>query len=54
MGFFRQEDWSGLPFPSPGDLLNSGIEPGSPGPHTDASLSEPPVKPTEQWAVKSY
>ena len=30
MGFSRQECWSGLPFPSPGDLPNSGIEPGSP------------------------
>ena len=31
MGFSRQEYWSGLPFPSPGDLPNLGIEPGSPG-----------------------
>ena len=31
MGFARQEYWSGLPFPSPGDLPNPGIEPGSPG-----------------------
>ena len=30
MGFYRQEYWSGLPFPSPGDHPNSGIEPGSP------------------------
>ena len=30
MGFFRHEYWSGLPFPSPGDLPNPGIEPGSP------------------------
>ena len=29
MGFFRQECWSGLPFPSPGDLPNPGIESGS-------------------------
>ena len=29
MGFFRQEYWSGLPFPSPGALPNPGIEPGS-------------------------
>ena len=28
--FSRQEYWSGLPFPSPGDLPNPGIEPGSP------------------------
>ena len=30
MGFFRQEYWSGLPFPFPGDLPDPGIEPGSP------------------------
>ena len=30
MGFFRQEYWSGLPFPSPGDLPKPGIEPTSP------------------------
>ena len=30
MGFSRQEDWSGLPFPSPGDLPDLGTEPGSP------------------------
>ena len=30
MGFSRQEYWSGLPFPSPGDLSDSGIEPESP------------------------
>ena len=29
MGFSRQEYWSGLPFPAPGDLLDPGIEPGS-------------------------
>ena len=30
MGFSRQQDWSGLPFPSPGDLPNPGIKPRSP------------------------
>ena len=30
MGFFQQEYWSGLPFPSPGDLPDPGIEPRSP------------------------
>ena len=30
MGFSRQEYWSGVPFPSPGDLPNPGIKPGSP------------------------
>ena len=42
MEFFRQEYWSGLPFPSPEDLLNLGIEPGSPSLQADALLSEPP------------
>ena len=41
MGFSRQEYWSGLPFPSPGDLSNPGIEPGSPALQTDALPSEP-------------
>ena len=30
MGFSKQEYWSGLPFPSPGDLPDPGIKPGSP------------------------
>ena len=30
MGFFKQEEWSGLPFPSPGDLPDPGIQSGSP------------------------
>ena len=42
MGFSRQECWSGLPFPSPGDLPNLGIEPGSPALQADALPSEPP------------
>ena len=42
MGFSRQEYWSGLPFPSPGDLPNPGIEPGSPTLQADALTSEPP------------
>ena len=45
MGFSRQEYWSGLPFPSPGDLPNPGIEPRSPALQTDALPSEPPGKP---------
>ena len=44
MGFSRQEYWSGLPFPSPGDLSNPGIEPGSPEFQADALTSEPPGK----------
>ena len=35
MGFSRQECWSGLPFPSPGDLPDPGIEPGSPALQAD-------------------
>jgi len=45
MGFSRHEYWSGLPFPSPGDLLNPGIKPGSPTLEADALNSEPPWKP---------
>ena len=37
-GFFRQEYWSGLPFPSPGDLPDTGIEPGSPTLQADSFL----------------
>ena len=37
--------WSGLPFPSPGDLSNPGIKPGSPALQADALPSEPPGKP---------
>ena len=40
MGFSRQEYWSGLPFPSPGDLPNPGIKPGSPVLQTDSLLTE--------------
>ena len=45
MEFSRQEYWSGLLFPSPGDLPNSGIEPGSPTLQADTLLSESPGKP---------
>ena len=44
MEFSRQEYWSGLPFPSPGDLPDPGIEPESPASHADALPSEPPGK----------
>ena len=44
MEFSRQEYWSVLPFPSPGDLLNPGIEPGSPALWADSLPSEPPGK----------
>ena len=43
--FSRQEYWSGLPFPSAGDLPDPGIEPGSPALLADSFLSEPPGKP---------
>ena len=45
MEFSRQEYWSGLPFLSPGDLPNSGIEPGSLALQADALPSEPPGNP---------
>ena len=45
MGFSRQEYWSGLPFPSPGDLPDPGIEPRSPTFQAEALTSEPPGKP---------
>ena len=49
MGFSRQEYWSGLPFPSPGDLP---IELGSPALQTDSLPSEPPRKPnTEEESI---
>ena len=40
--FSRLEYWSVLPFPSPGDFPNPGMEPGSPALQTDSSPSEPP------------
>ena len=43
MGFARQEYWSRLPFPSPEDLPDPGIKPGSPTLEADALRSEPPV-----------
>ena len=45
MGFPRQEYWSGLPFPSPGDLPNPGIKPWSPAWEADSLPSEPAGKP---------
>ena len=45
MEFSRQEYWSRLPFPSPGDLPHPGIEPRSPTLQADALPSEPPGKP---------
>ena len=48
MEFSRQEYWSGLPFPSPGDLPNPGIEPWSLAMQADALPSEPPGKPRSE------
>ena len=56
MEFSRQEYWSGLPFPSPGDLPDPGIEPRSPSLQADALLSEPPGKPIwliDEWIYQS-
>ena len=44
-GILRPEYWSGLPFPSPGDLPNPGTEPRSPTLQAYSLLSEPPGKP---------
>ena len=44
MGFSRQEYWSGLLFPSPGNLPDPGIEPGSPALQADSLLTGPPGK----------
>ena len=52
VGFSRQECWSGLPFPSPGNLPDPGIEPGSPSLQVDALPSEPLGKP--QVVVKYF
>ena len=43
--FTRQEYWSGLPFPSPGDLPHPGIELRSPALHVDSLPAEPQGKP---------
>ena len=54
VGFSRQEYWSGLPFPSPGDLPNPGIEPRSPALQTDALPSEPPGNPRVPKRVTKF
>ena len=51
MGFSRQEYWSGLPLPSPGDLPDPGIEPRSPALQADALTSAPPGNP---WISYRY
>ena len=52
MGFSRQECWSGLPFPSPGDLPDPEIEPGSPPLQADTLPSEPGPNGCESWTIK--
>jgi len=47
--FSRQQHWSGLPFPSPGDLPDPRIEPGSPTLQVDSLPSEPPGKPLRRY-----
>jgi len=52
VGFSRQEYWSGLPFPSPGDLPDPGIKPGSPALKAYCLLTEPPGKPPLWFKLK--
>ena len=47
-GIFRQEYWSGMPFPSPGHLPNPGMEPRSPTLQVDSLPAEPPGKPKSE------
>ena len=51
MGFAKQAYWSGLPFPSPGDLPIPGIKPRSPALRADTLTSEPPGKPKEELTI---
>ena len=54
MGFSRQEYWSGLPFPSPGDLPNPGIESRFPALQADALTSEPPGKQPKTYLKHTF
>ena len=54
MGLSRQEYWSELSFPSPGDLPNPGIELGSPALQADSLLSEPPGKSVFRYVFCKY
>jgi len=49
MEFSRQEYWSGLPFSSPGDLPNPGMEPGSPALWADSLQSKPQGSPLDGY-----
>ena len=53
-GFSRQDCWSGLQFPSPGDLPNSGIQSGSPELQADSLPSEPPGKGPLVYSISNY
>ena len=59
MEFSMQEYWSGLPFPSPGDIPHPGIKPSSPALEADTLTSEPPGKTrqrrifyTDKWSIQ--
>ena len=52
--FSKQEYWSGQPFPSPGELPDPGIKPGSPALHTDSLPSEPPDKPNGKESLPYF
>ena len=54
MGFSRQKHWSGLPFPSPGDIPDPGIELRSPALQADSLLSELPEKPNIRYKNINY
>ena len=54
MGFSRQEYWSGLPFPSLGDLCNEQIEPRSPALQADSLPYEPPVFYKQVFILEFY
>ena len=54
MGFSRQGCWSGLPFPSPGELSDPGIKPRSPALRAGALPSEPPGKPYQMYMISVY
>ena len=54
MGFLRQEYWSGLPFPSPRDLPDPGIEPRPPSLQADSLPSEPSGKPIAMGRGKQF
>ena len=54
MGFFQQEYWNELPFPSPGDLLEPGIKSGSPALQADSLPSESPGPRRRQFLMNIF